>query len=89
MAIPDFQSIMLPLLEAASDREVHVLRDVVDQLGFHFALSDEDRRELLPSGRQPTFNNRVGWVRTYLTKTRLLKTPKGRSFESRTVVWRC
>ena len=67
MAIPDFQTIMLPLLKATEDRAVHILRDVVERLAEEFALTEEERRELLPSGRQPTFNNRVGWARTYLT----------------------
>lgn len=71
---------MLPLLRATGDRQVHVLKDVVDRLGEEFKLSDEDRRELLPSGKQPTFNNRVGWARTYLTKAGLLDTPKRAHF---------
>ena len=81
MAIPDFQTIMLPLLKATEDRAVHVLRDVVERLAEEFALTEEERRELLPSGRQPTFNNRVGWARTYLTKAGLLDAPKRGHFQ--------
>ena len=81
MAIPDFQTIMLPLLKATEDRAVHALRDIVKCLAEEFALTEEERRELLPSGRQPTFNNRVGWARTYLTKAGLLDAPKRGHFQ--------
>lgn len=81
MAIPDFQTIMLPLLKATEDRAVHALRDIVKRLAEEFALTEEERRELLPSGRQPTFNNRVGWARTYLTKAGLLDAPKRGHFQ--------
>lgn len=81
MAIPDFQTIMLPLLKATEDRAVHALRDIVKRLAEEFALTEEERRELLPSGRQPTFNNRVGWARTYLTKAGLLDSPKRGHFQ--------
>jgi restriction system protein len=76
MAIPDFQSIMLPLLQFASDQKEHSLREVIEQLADDFALTDEERKELLPSGRQPTFDNRVGWARTYLKKAGLVRSPR-------------
>lgn len=72
MSIPDYQRLLLPLLEVAGDRQGHSLRDAVDILAQQFGLSDEERRTLLPSGRQPTFENRVGWARTYLKKAGLL-----------------
>lgn len=72
MAIPDFQSIMAPLLNFASDNREHSLRETIEALADKFGLSDEERKELLPSGRQATFDNRVGWARTYLTKAGLL-----------------
>lgn len=68
MAVPDFQSIMLPLLKFIADGEEHSLRETIDQLSDGFGLSDEDRKELLPSGQQAVFNNRVGWARTYMKK---------------------
>lgn len=68
MPIPDYQSIMLPLLKFAADKEEHALRETIDALGEQFSLSTEERKELLPSGRQSTFDNRVGWARTYLKK---------------------
>lgn len=73
MAIPDYQTIMLPLLKFASDEREHSLREAVDALSDEFGLSDEERRELLPSGRQEVIRNRVGWARTYMTKAGLLE----------------
>ena len=81
MAIPDYQSIMLPLLRLAADGAVHKYRDAVESLAQHFDLSDRERRELLPSGKQPTFDNRVGWARTYMTKAGLLSSPKRGQFQ--------
>jgi restriction system protein len=72
MVVPDFQSIMLPLLTIAGDSKEHTLSEVIDILSFQFHLSDEDRKELLPSGRQQKFVNRVGWSRTYLKKAGLI-----------------
>ena len=76
MGIPDYQSLMLPLLELAGDQQEHSLRQAVDALANRFGLTDADRRELLSSGRQRTFDNRVGWARTYLGKAGLLESPK-------------
>jgi restriction system protein len=74
VAIPDYQSIMFPLLEMSDDKQEHSLREAIDSLGALFGLSEGERRELLPSGRQATFDNRVGWARTYLAKAGLLET---------------
>jgi restriction system protein len=76
MAIPDYQSIMLPLLEFASDREEHSAQETVEALANRLALTDGERKELLPSGRQAKFDNRVGWARTYLKKAGLLKSTR-------------
>lgn len=76
MAVPDYQSIMLPLLKYVSNQKVHTLREVVDGLASHFKLTEQDRREMLPSGMQAAFDNRVGWARTYLKKAGLLDSPK-------------
>lgn len=76
MAIPDYQSIMLPLLKNSQDQKEHSLRETIDSLANFFKLTEEERRELLPSGRQPVFENRVGWARTYLKKSGLLETTK-------------
>jgi len=59
MAIPDFQSIMLPFLETIKDGREYKMLEVRELLADHFNLTDEDKKELLPSGRQPTFSNRT------------------------------
>ncbi|MFP3042117.1 restriction endonuclease [Treponema primitia] len=76
MYIPDFQSIMLPLLEIASDKKNHEFRDVIEILTKRFKLTDEQKQELLPSGKQPIFENRTGWAKTHLKKAGLLNYPK-------------
>lgn len=72
MAIPDYQAVMLPLLQFASDRQEHSLWAVVEALSRQFDLTDEERRQLLPSGQQTVFYNRVGWARTYMKQAGLL-----------------
>lgn len=76
MTIPDYQSLMLPLLELAGDNKTHNIHEVTDQLASHFNLSETEKDQLLPSGTQSTFYNRVGWARTYLTKAGLLESPE-------------
>lgn len=74
--VPDYQSIMLPLLKLASDKQEHNSRDIIEELAKQFKLTDDERKELLPSGQQPAFDNRVGWAKTYLKKAGLLDSPK-------------
>jgi len=76
MAVPDFQTIMLPLLTIAGDGQEHSGHEFLEQLAQHFQLTDEELNELLPSGKQTRFYNRVGWARTYLIKSKLLEMPK-------------
>lgn len=76
MAVPDFQTIMLPLLVFVSDGQEHSTQEAIDHLAVKFGLSDSDLNEMLPSGKQTTFSNRVGWARTYLSKSGLLETPR-------------
>ena len=79
MAIPDFQSLMLPLLEAVRDGGEHQTKSLVETLAKRYQLTKEERAQLLPIGKSPTFDNRVGWAKTYLKKAGLLEQPK-RSF---------
>jgi len=72
---------MLPLLVYASDGLEHSLRDAIEALAVQFHLTADERREVLPSGRQATFDNRVGWSRTYLKKAGLLTSPKRSYFQ--------
>lgn len=76
MPIPDYQTIMLPLLQSAADGKGHSLAETVDSLAMEFRLSPAELTELLPSGQQEVFKNRVGWARTYLKKAGLLETPR-------------
>ena len=76
MAIPDYQSIMLPLLKLAGDRESLQLREAVGLLAQHFALTDDEIRQPVPSGRQAVFHNQVNWARSYLGQAGLLESPK-------------
>lgn len=71
MAIPNYQSIMFPLLEYSGDDQEHSLRECIEALASHFNLTHEERKQLLPSGKQAIFDNRVGWARTYLKKAGL------------------
>lgn len=74
--IPDFQTIMLPLLTILKDGNEHSLQDVIKAISDQFNLSEEERIQLLPSANQTMISNRVGWARTYLKKANLLDTPK-------------
>lgn len=69
--IPDYQTLMRPVLEASKDGEVRI-SEVVEVLADQFDLSEEERQELLPSGKQATFSNRVHWAKTYLAKAGLV-----------------
>lgn len=76
MAIPDYQSVMLPLLAFAGDNNEHSKRDTIDALADYFKLSDAEKRELLASGLQAVFDNRLGWARTYLKKAGLIESTR-------------
>jgi len=72
MPIPDYQTLMLPLLRCFADGKEHSIQDLVNTLAREFSLSPEELRELLPSGKQTVFYSRVGWAKTYLVKARLI-----------------
>ena len=74
MPIPDYQSLMLPLLKITGDKQEHSLREIVETLAQQFGLTKEDRGQVLPSGTQSRFLNRVSWAGTYLKKAVLLET---------------
>ncbi|WP_255410947.1 winged helix-turn-helix domain-containing protein [Blastococcus sp. TF02A-30] len=73
--IPDFQSLMRPLLEAVSDGSVRRTRDLVTAMSDRFGLTDEEREALLPSGRQRRMDNRVTWAISHLFQAGLLERP--------------
>ncbi|RIV25227.1 restriction endonuclease [Fibrisoma montanum] len=76
MPIPDYQTLMLPLLKLVTDGKEYKLTSLVDLLGVQFNLTDDEKAELLPSGQTFVFGNRVSWARTYLKKAGLLDSPK-------------
>lgn len=76
MPIPDYQTLMLPLLRFAGDGNDHTTREAVEVLANEFQLTPAERNELLASGQQAIFNNRVGWANSYLKKAGLLESPR-------------
>ena len=81
MPIPDYQSIMLPLLSLTADNNEHSLREAIEQLATYFNLTKEEREELLPSGTSTIFDNRVGWAKTHILKAGLLESPRRSIFK--------
>lgn len=73
--IPDYQTLMRPVLESAVDGEIRVA-DAVHRIAVALNLTDEDRAQLLPSGKQTTFANRVHWAKTYLKQAGLVATTR-------------
>jgi restriction system protein len=76
MPIPDFQSIMLPLLERVADSKEHSIAQVREELATHFNVTAEEQAQLLPSGRVRLFLNRVAWAKTYLQVAQLIQATK-------------
>src|SRR5262245_43292339 len=76
MAIPDFQTIMRPLLAEYADGQERSIAAARDRLAEVFELTDAEREERLPSGGAKKFANRVGWAATYLYRSGLLERPR-------------
>lgn len=73
MSVPDFQSFMLPVLKIMGDGNEHSVNEIADKVSDHFGLSEEDRREPLPSGRKTRLHDRVNWSQTYMMNAGLLE----------------
>ncbi len=73
--IPDYQTLMLPVLQKGSEKEVNV-RDVIDALAEKYKMTAEEREQFLPSGKQRTFDNRVHWAKSYLKQAGLVEFPR-------------
>ncbi len=73
MAIPDFQSVMLPFLQFCADGEEHTNREALESLAGEFNLTEEEQKQLLPSGQQRTFDNRVAWARAHMKMAGLVE----------------
>ena len=87
MAVPDYQSLMLPALRALEDSTELALRDTRARIAVSEGLTSGDTREMLRSGLQTAFANRVGWAMTYMVHAGLVErirrgvhrlTPEGR-----------
>lgn len=81
MSIPDYQSLMRPLLAFASDGREKNINDAINGIADQLKLTPEERNQLLPSGKQPIFANRVHWARTYLDKAGAIKWTRRSHFE--------
>ena len=75
MAVPKFFEFFECFLYAVQDGELHTAKEVKEKVAAVMQLSEADREEMLPSGKQRTFDNRVAWARTYLDKAGLIETP--------------
>jgi restriction system protein len=73
VAIPDYQTLMLPLLAVLGDRQPRHVRDLTAALGEEFRLTDDELSQLTPGGGSLLFHGRVGWAKTYLSQAGLLE----------------
>ena len=74
MPIPDYQTVMLPLLTFLNDQKEHNLGEVVGSLATTFDLSQDERQQLLGSGQQTVIGKRAGWVKDALAGIWLFRT---------------
>jgi restriction system protein len=76
MTIPDYQTLMLPVLRFYSDERERSIRDTIDAMSVEFKLTEQEKNEVLPSGQQTILENRVAWARTYLKKASLIESTR-------------
>jgi restriction system protein len=88
MAIPNYQALMLPILRFAGDGKEHSVREAIDRVSAELELTEEERTQMLPSGQQPTIDNRVNWAVSYLKKAGVLEATRRRIFGSPHAAWR-
>jgi restriction system protein len=81
MAVPDFQSFFKPLLDFAADGKEHSIQEARDTIAAKLCLPAEDMNELLPSGTQTKFDNRVAWAKSYFIQARVLEAPRRAHFK--------
>jgi restriction system protein len=81
MAVPDFQSVMLPYLQLAGDGKEHSISEMMDFLAHKFELTTEDLEERIPSGRQTRFYNRVTWAGSHLRHAQLVQNTRRSYFK--------
>jgi restriction system protein len=73
MSIPTYDTLMLPLLKHLADGNTKSTSETFEALANEFNLTDEERKELLPSGQQPIFSNRIAWAKAYMKKAGLIE----------------
>lgn len=78
--IPDYQTLMLPIMRIVADGKEHKFRHLIEKLAAEYRVTDRERKVLLASGTQAIFDNRVGWAKTYLKKAGLLASPSRAAF---------
>jgi restriction system protein len=76
MAIPDYQTVMLPLLKLLADGKEYRMQELAPAICKQFELSESEQKELTPSGKQTVIRNRLGWARTYMKKAGLIEHTK-------------
>ena len=76
MAIPDYQTVMLPLLRVLADNNEYKIHEAAELIADKFGLTDEEKEELLPSGQGTVIRSRVGWAKTYMKNAGLVQQPK-------------
>lgn len=76
MGIPTYEELMLPLLKLLSDKNIYTNKECNEILAKQFNLTEEEKRETLPSKKSPIFYNRVNWAKTYMKKAGILESPK-------------
>jgi len=81
MAVPDYQTLMLPILKIAGDGDEHHTRETITRLAELFGLTEADRKQMLASGAVSVFDDRFGWARYYLKRAGLLQNPRRGYFQ--------
>jgi len=76
MPVPYYDALMQPLLEELADGKEHPVQAVRERVAVRVGLSESDWAEMLPSGKQPLFDNRIGWAKTYLDRAGLVRSVK-------------
>jgi len=76
MPVPDFQSFFRPLLDLAADSKEHSIQEARESIAKIMALSEGDLKELLPSGTQRKFDNRVAWAKSYFVQAKVLESSR-------------
>lgn len=81
MATPDYQTLMLPVLKQAAAGETRV-GDAADNIAEELGLSEDERTQMLPSGKQRILHNRIHWAKFYMSKAGLIESPKRGLFKA-------